>query len=249
MKNQIRKLINRMGYNIVPITPTGKNPISDMKMFLPNDEPLIFDIGANIGQTVNRFRSAFPKAKIYSFEPSPTTFETLKGNVLKHTNVYLHNCAMGSSLKQMTFFENTFSEMSSFLKLSEFGWGTVAKETLVDVNTVDHFCSDNGIDRIDILKSDTQGFDFEVFKGAEGSMRLNKIGLIYFEVTFSDMYKDLPSFGEIYNFLVGHNFRLVSFYKFFYQEQLVSWTDAVFVHKSLIPENAPGTGHKPVHGL
>ncbi len=249
MKNQIRKLINKMGYNIVPITQTGKNPMGDMKMFLQNDQPLIFDIGANVGQTINRFRSVFPKSKVYSFEPSPSTYETLKVNASNHENVYLYNCAMGSSLRQMTFFENTHSEMSSFLQLSEFGWGTVTKETLVDVNTVDQFCSDNSIDRIDILKSDTQGFDFEVFKGAEGTIRLNKIGLIYFEVTFSEMYKNLPSFGEIYNFLINHNFRLVSFYKFYYQEQLASWTDALFVHKSLIPTSTPGIEHKPLHSL
>ena len=38
---------------------------------------LIFDIGANIGQSIDRFQSIFPKSKIYSFEPTPNLFENL----------------------------------------------------------------------------------------------------------------------------------------------------------------------------
>ena len=45
------------------------------------------------------------------------------------------------------------------------------------------------------------------------------------------MYKDLPSFAQVYDFLIRRDFLLVSFYQFFYQKQLASWTDALFVHK------------------
>ena len=51
---------------------------------------------------------------------------------------------------------------------------------------------------VDILKSDTQGYDFEVFKGAQQAMRDNRIGLLYFEFIFSDMYKNLPPFDEVF---------------------------------------------------
>jgi hypothetical protein len=121
------------------------------------------------------------------------------------------------------------------LPLGKFGWGTITKETLVEVKTIDQFCRDEGIERIDILKSDTQGYDLEVFKGAERTIRENRIGLIYFEIIFCDMYKNLPSFSEVYDFLTGRDFLLVSFYQFHYQEQLASWTDALFVHKSYLP--------------
>jgi hypothetical protein len=65
--------------------------------------------------------------------------------------------------------------------------------------------------------------------------------MIYFEVIFSEMYKDLPSFGQIYNYLIERNFSLVSFYKFYYQEQLASWTDALFVHKSYLRSSLRST--------
>ena len=33
--------------------------------------------GANVGQTVERFRHAFDRPEIHSFEPSPATFQAL----------------------------------------------------------------------------------------------------------------------------------------------------------------------------
>jgi FkbM family methyltransferase len=159
-------------------------------------------------------------------------FEILAQQASKLMDVHLWNFALGSVSAQMRFSENSHSEMSSFLPLSEFGWGKVTKEIVVEVKTIDQFCSDEHIDYIDILKSDTQGYDLEVFKGAEDTIRAKKIGLIYFEIIFSDMYEDLPSFSQIYEYLTTRDFLLVSFYQFHYQKQLASWADALFVHKS-----------------
>jgi FkbM family methyltransferase len=235
MKQQIRHFIRKMGFDIVRYSPdrTGQDPLNDMANFLQIEHPVVFDVGANIGQSIYRFRSRFPKCRIYSFEPSPITFATLKQEVSTLKNVHLWNCALGSASGQMTFFENSHSDMSSFLPPSDFGWGEVIRETLVDVRTIDQFCADEGIDRIDILKSDTQGFDLEVFKGAEETINSHKIGLIYFEIIFSDMYKHLPSFPEIYDFLIRKDFLFVSFYQFYYQGQLAGWTDALFIQKEL----------------
>ena len=237
VKELIRNLVRKCGYDITRIIPKqmGRDPRIDMEQFLHNDHPIIFDVGANIGQSIQRIRDRFPKCTIHSFEPSPRTFETLKQNASKLENVSIWNCAMGSSSGQMTLLENSDSVMSSFLPLSELGWGTITQETLVEVKTIDQFCHDQDIEQIDILKSDTQGFEFEVFKGAEHTIRANKIGLIYFEIIFSDQYKNLPSFSEVYDFLRSRDFQLVSFYEFYYQQQLASWTDALFVHRSYIP--------------
>ena len=235
MKTRVRTLLNRFGFDIVRFSRTGRNPLADVRLFLQRDDPLIFDVGANVGQSVAEFKEAFPNSTIHSFEPSPHTFETLRARAARYSAVHLHNFALGSTTTRMTFKENDRSTMSSFLPMGQYGWGTIARETTVDVNTVDEFCRRHGIGHIDLLKSDTQGFDFEVFKGAEHAFRSNMISLIYFEVIFSDMYEGLPAFGDVYNFLVDRSFRLVSFYESHYQDDLASWTDALFVHTSRLP--------------
>ena len=44
---------------------------------LPPD-PVIFDVGANVGQYARMVRKAMPGARIFSFEPGPAAFERLK---------------------------------------------------------------------------------------------------------------------------------------------------------------------------
>jgi hypothetical protein len=84
---------------------------------------------------------------------------------------------------------------------------------------------------VDILKSDTQGYEFEVFKGAEQAMRRNRIGLLYFEFIFSDMYQGLARFDEVFGHLADRGFLLVSIYDINHQNNLASWIDALFVNR------------------
>jgi len=96
---------------------------------------------------------------------------------------------------------------------------------------LDSFAIKHDIDFIHILKSDAQGFDFEVLKGASDLMEENRIALIYFEFIFSDMYKNLPSFHEVFRYLCERNYSLVTFYESHFQEELVSWTDVLFINR------------------
>jgi len=100
------------------------------------------------------------------------------------------------------------------------------------MKTLDEYCVENKIPAIDILKSDTQGFDLEVIKGARELLRRKAIHLIYMEVILSDMYKGLPGVDEIYTFLTERGFNLVSFYQYHYQHPGAAWTDALFVNKA-----------------
>ncbi|MDB6124772.1 MAG: noeI [Pedosphaera sp.] len=230
----IRKLINRAGYDVARYQTgqMGRRPLEDVQRFLPaKKELLVFDAGGNTGQSVLEFKQQFPTSTIHSFEPSPTTFQKLKQNIAAKSGVTAWNYALGSKVGKQNFSENSNPDMSSFFKLSEFGWGKEEKQTLVEVMTVDQFCADHQITSIDLLKSDTQGYDLEVFKGAEKMMQENRIGLVYFEVIFSDMYKGLPTFDETFRYLIDRNFLLISIYPSHYQRNLASWTDVLFINK------------------
>jgi hypothetical protein len=127
--------------------------------------------------------------------------------------------------------------MSSFFAPGPTAWGEIAQTTNVSVVTLDAFADREGIDRIHVLKSDTQGYDFEVFKGAQGLMRAGRIQLIYYEVTVSAMYQGLPAYYEVFRFLAEQGFLPVSFYDQHYQNGLLSWMDVLFS-----AEKPPGGG-------
>ncbi len=235
-KDLIRSIFRSIGYDIIKYRPDqpGKDIMIDLRKYLKNDSPVIFDAGANEGQTVATFKEEFPNCVMHSFEPSPTTFATLKENTKKFSNSNIYNAGLGSKSDKLRFNENEHNQMSSFLELGEFGHGDIKKETLVDVKTIDQIVEENSINIVDILKSDTQGYDLEIFKGAQNSIDNNKIGMIYFEIIFSKMYENLPTVSELFDFLSNNNFHLIAFYEFFYQEKIASWTDALFVHKSYL---------------
>jgi FkbM family methyltransferase len=233
LKTAVRALANRCGFDIVRLRhdALGLNPLADMQRFLAHhDAPLICDVGANYGQSVRAFKQAFPRSTIHSFEPSPTTFQALSRNCRELTGVSPWNCGVGSSNATLTFHENENPDMSSFLTPGATCWGKVVRSTDVPVVTLDSFAATHGIEFVHLLKSDTQGYDFEVFKGAAELMRQNRIGMIYFEFIFSDMYASLPRFDEVFRFLIDRRFALVSFYDFHFQNDLASWTDALFIN-------------------
>jgi FkbM family methyltransferase len=229
IKKLIRSTAARLGYEI------RRQPVdafADMRRFVPaGSAPVIFDIGANIGQSVTTLKAAFPTSVIHSFEPSRDTFARLRENVAGEKNVFVWNCALGSVTGEQLFQENIESDMSSFLELSKAGWGAVEKREKVAVTTIDRFLAEQAIDKIDILKSDTQGYELEVFKGAEQAMRDHRIGLVYFEFIFADMYRDLPPFDQIFRHLIERNFLLVGIYNFHRQNDLASWADVLFVSR------------------
>jgi outer membrane lipoprotein-sorting protein len=72
--------------------PHGVDLASDLKRRLPNLRiDLIFDVGANVGQTAHDFRTSFPQAKILSFEPDADSFSELQASAKGHANVSIFN--------------------------------------------------------------------------------------------------------------------------------------------------------------
>jgi FkbM family methyltransferase len=233
IRDCLQPVLRPLGFELLRLSER-LDLFSDIGRFLATGDLMVFDVGGNEGQSVQSFEEKLPNATIHSFEPGPGAFEKLK-QVPKHKKTYVWNLALGSTPGQLSFHENVQSEMSSFLPLGERGWGKVGNELMVTVTTVDQFCAEHRIERIDVLKSDTQGFDFEVFKGAKGMLEAGRIGLIYFEVNFSEIYQGAPHFEEIFRFLNQYDFQLQRLYGIGHVNQAI-WTDALFVHKRYLPK-------------
>ena len=233
IKRFIRDLLIEIGYDVRRLGPgrLGGDPLHDMKLFLKGQNcPVIFDVGANTGQSADKFKRAFPDSDIHSFEPSPEVFAKLNKHCKDLKGMKTYNYGVGSRHETLSLIENIHSNMSSFLEPGEYAWGGIERRTNAKIITLDSFAKEKNIEYVHILKSDSQGYDFEVFKGAEGLMKKNRIGLIYFEFIFSNMYKNLPLFHDVVTFLEERNFSLVSFYQTHFQQNKLSWTDFMFIN-------------------
>lgn len=233
----VRRLLHRFGYDIARFDADepGRNPFADMERFVADGKDVtLFDVGANVGQSIERFRLHYPLAHIHSFEPSPDVYRELVARAASRTGVTTWNFAFGAAAGRSLLQENKHSVMSSMLDLGSAGWGQVERKTEVELRTIDEFCAAEKIGRVDILKSDTQGYDLEVLRGAEQMMRENRIGLVLCEVNFAEFYRNAAPFDAIFRHMLDRNFLLAALYPIHYGQNVASWTDALFVNKKLL---------------
>ena len=76
LKDRLKKIINYFGYDIQKIDKNIKRLSFDdiLNLKTKNKKPMIFDVGANIGQSIERFKNIFPDSSIHSFEPGISEF-------------------------------------------------------------------------------------------------------------------------------------------------------------------------------
>jgi FkbM family methyltransferase len=127
--------------------------------------PIIFDIGANIGFHSIEIAESNPKAKIYSFEPSISTRKILEYNIQnKHleNQVKIIPFAVSDSIGKANFYQTNDNAYSS---LKDTQRKEVIDKIEVDVITIDEFMVREQLKNIDLIKIDVEGFDTEVIKG------------------------------------------------------------------------------------
>lgn len=225
-------MISRISQN--PIQ--NLNPFIAYKEFIRVQEPIIFDIGMNHGQTLKKIQKEYPNAQIHGFEPNSNCFLIIKEQTNNNSNLHLDNVGLGNELGYLEFNEYDWDAMSSFLKRS-YGKASINQIYKVKVDTIDNYCSVKDIKRINILKSDTEGFELKVLEGAQTTLKLNKIQFIFLELFWNENFIGQSNVGEIFSFLEKYNFSLVRFYDFSLTDDgLASKSDALFVNKFYMDE-------------
>jgi FkbM family methyltransferase len=239
LKSATKRLLNQCGLDVRRTDPDewGRDPFQDMARLLTttsqSQSGVVFDVGANEGQTIRRYRSVFPEATIHAFEPGQVAYQRLTEQFASMPKVILNHCALGSEPGSKLFHENEMTDMSSFLATGREGWGATRRDIEVNVETLDRYCRDHSLATIDILKSDTQGYDLEVLRGASTMLTEGRIRLVYLEITFLELYVGMPGPDEIYRLLSNAGYQLVSFYRFHYKNRRAGWSDALFAHKTV----------------
>ena len=85
--------------------------------------------------------------------------------------------------------------------------GTASVGTVdVDVSTLDESLGDVSIPLRSLLKADVQGYELEVLKG--GASTLQKLGWIYLEVSFVELYAGQPLAHQVVNYLAERGFHV-----------------------------------------
>lgn len=232
LRRAVRRAANMLGYSISRLSgeQSGRNTFSDITTLTGSNSPIIFDVGANVGETIKLFKEHMPHSIIHAFEPSDDTFKVLQGATSGMSNIHYNNFALGRNTDELILHKSSLSGMTSLLNPGKDYWGEVVERIPVLVSTLDDYCFNRDIQSIDILKLDTQGFDLEVLRGAKRLLEGGKIHILLIEIIFNDIYEGQSLPEEIFSFLRKWGFRLVAFYGCHMKDGYASWTDALFIH-------------------
>ena len=188
-----------------------------LREHIRGENPLILDVGANLGSSVAFYRRLFPKARVIAFEPDPETFQRLRRRHGRAPNVTLLNCGVGAMPGRLTLKRNTHSSTNSFLEVDESsswvrdtpGFRKI-NSVEVDVVTLDNIAHSLSLDYIDFVKSDTQGFEPEVLAGARQLLEEKRIGLLRLEIMCGKFYRKSVSLFDVETILHPLGYRLMS---------------------------------------
>lgn len=235
----LQRLLDPLGFRVVKLAPTrvrGIDAMRDLSFLLQQKaEPIVFDVGANDGETVQEFLRVFPAARVVAFEPFTACCDVLTHKFRDQPNVRVQNVALAAArgMSQLNLYSG--NRMNSLLTLDADPANPMAQSfqptgtAAVRLESLDAFCADHGFTSIDVLKIDTQGYDLQVLKGAAKLLAARRIRTVLLEANFVPMYSRQATFSELHDFLSSHGYRLVDFYNQLRTGGYTAWCDVCYV--------------------
>jgi FkbM family methyltransferase len=183
----------------------------------------ILDVGAHEGESIELFLNNFNVNDIYSFEPSPDTYQKLTKNIenlkkkFKNSKIHLEKLAVGNYSKNVEL--NYLNETSSstlrdlntnsnyFKKKEQFFGKLINQKMTVEQINFEEYLEKRKIEKVDLLKIDTEGYELEVIKGLNNS--ISKVSAILFEHHYDNMIIKNYTFSDINELLNSKGFRRV----------------------------------------
>lgn len=212
-KRAVKRALRSLGVELTRYTPSA-----DVleRMLTIHGVDIVFDIGANTGQSGEYFRSIGYSRKIVSFEPVEHLFLQLQARAASDPHWRVENLALGKTAGEAKInVSGGHAGASSILELTENvslnapDQRVVGKErvkvTTLDAMLAKHYPQG---DRC-FLKIDVQGYEKRVLEGGLGG--IDRVVGLKIELSLVENYRGETLLGDMLAFLYGLGFRAVSF--------------------------------------
>lgn len=167
----------------------------------------ILDIGAHTGYYSRLFSSLVgAQGRVYSFEPDPWSFEVLRGHTYKRNNIKQVSSAVGDAVRRSYFYPNARSRADSSLFPRPFS----GEPIVVGMTTIDSFCSEQNVPRIDAMKIDVEGAETTVLRGAKELLRKHSPSWIALELYPEVLLREGSSVDDLCTLLRHFGYELHS---------------------------------------
>jgi FkbM family methyltransferase len=213
MKALLKSAAHRAGLQVASSARAGIYHMVDIGRVTPlSSLKTIFDVGAHQGESSLGYVREAKNAQVFAFEPMRRNFENLVAAVAGSGKIVPVHSALGSVPGELRVHHGETSQTHSLVETVNSQRASGSSE-VVNVGTVDEFCAANGIRHIDLLKTDTEGYDLEVLKGATSMLQQKAIDFVYSEVGFDPGDKQHTLFNSLFEFLTPHGFGFTGLYE------------------------------------
>jgi len=167
---------------------------------------VFMDIGANKGdwtlEALKLLTVAGKPINLHAFEPCTGTRQILEARLpIGGGGARISALAMSSQPGETEFYSSgAGSGTNSLHQIS----GVEIER--VKVSTIDEYLNSNNIDRVELVKVDTEGFDLEVLRGAESALADGRIGVVQFEYNWRWLL-NRASLLQVFQLIVGTPYR------------------------------------------
>lgn len=179
-----------LGKRLAPTTIASLNGEYWLLMRLAGDVRVAVDAGANVGEWSEHAISSWPLLeRLVCFEPVGWAADEVEQRIGVDPRVEVLRRALSDSAGELVIWEEqTGGTMSSAVP----GYSAPsASPARVEAVTLDEELPRLGVDHVDYLKIDVEGFDLHVLRGAQQLLSGQRIGVVQFE--YSDAWQQAGS--------------------------------------------------------
>jgi FkbM family methyltransferase len=174
---------------------------------LVKEDSVIIDVGAYRGGYTIRFAKKAIKDKVIAIEPNSENYNFLLLNIYYNgvKNVIVYKTIAYSHRVKIKFFEN--KDVPAMSRIVTDNNNNIEIEAI----TLDEITKSNGLKKVDLIKIDAEGSEYEILKGSEYTLKLAR----YLIIEVSTDLRQILDFLEKRGFIVlnlGNFYRAGLFY-------------------------------------
>jgi FkbM family methyltransferase len=223
-----RFIFNKAGFHVTRLQESSTLSglllkLSDLGLIFES----VFDVGAYKGKWSKEFKSTYPKASFFLFEPNDVHNEDIASLGFKVFNLLLGR----KSGEKVKFFSGGQTGDSYFLEKNLFYLGT---EKEVELHSLADVIRDHSLPIPDFLKLDTQGSELEILKGAEEI--LSQIKVVLVELPITRMNIGAASLSEVVDYMESKNFVPIHLTEVHVVIDILVQVDITFLRRDLFVE-------------
>ena len=149
--------------------------------------PVIFDVGANVGEWSKLVKKEIPSTELHCFEIHKGTVKSLRCNLEGLSNVYINEYGLSNKNSELEFLDyGENSGANSFVTRNSFKHPVEPYKNKAKTLTGDTYVKKAEISNIDFLKIDVEGWEYYVLEGFKPMLLKKSISLIQFEYGYAN---------------------------------------------------------------